>query len=146
MLSLYPFTLYSWLLLIATGVNLWLAYLGARQRQLPVAYWFSWLCLTEAVYTFGYAFELASRSLEQAKFWINIEMVGGAYIPALVVLMALTYLHHRHPPMGITAGLLILGSLTLAVILGNEQHHLMFTDMQIVRRDNLTITLLEFGP
>ena len=81
MLSLYPFTLYSWLLLIASGVSLWLAYLGARQRQLPVAYWFSWLCLTEAVYTFGYAFELASRSLEQAKFWFNIEMVGGSHLP-----------------------------------------------------------------
>lgn len=146
MLSLYPFTLYSWLLLIASGVSLWLAYLGARQRQLPVAYWFSWLCLTEAVYTFGYAFELASRSLEQAKFWINIEMLGGAYIPALIVLMALSYRQHRHPPIGITAALLILASLTLAVILGNDQHHLMFSDMQIIRRDNLTITLLEFGP
>ena len=146
MLALYPFTLYSWLLLIASAVSLWLAYLGARQRQLPVAYWFSWLCVTEAIYTFGYAFELASHSLEQAKFWINIEMLGGAYIPALIALMALTYQRHRHPPLGVTTALLIFSSLTLTVILGNDQHHLMFSDMQIVRRDNLTISLLEFGP
>jgi len=144
--ALTPFSLYSWLLLLASAVSLWLACLGARQRQHPVSYWFAWLCLSEAIYTCGYAFELASRSLEQARFWITFEMLGGAYIPALVLLMALSYRFQRHPPVGVTAALLMLASLTLAVVMGDEHHHLMFSDMQIVRRDHLTITLLEFGP
>jgi len=139
-------TLYSLLLLVASGISLWLGYLGSRQRQQPVAYWFSWLCIAEAVYTAGYAFELTSASLTEAKFWINIEQLGGVFIPSLILLMALSYRHHRHPPLVVTSALLMLSSLTLAIHLGNDHHHLMFTDMQIVHRDGLAITLLEFGP
>lgn len=146
LLSSLPFTLYSWLLLASAVICLSLAYLAARHRQLPVALWFSWLCVAESIYTAGYAFELSSATLEAAKFWINIEQLGGVYIPALILLMALTYRFNQHPPLGVIMALLMLSSLTLALHLGNEHHHLMFTDMQLLRQNGLTITLLEFGP
>lgn len=146
MLPLHGLTIYSGLLLAGSGLLLLLALGAARLNQYPVGYWFGWLCLSGAIYTFGYAMELTSQTREQVEMWIAIELTGGIFTPGLLILMSLAYRLQRHPPTGLIAALLAFSSVTLAIQYGNPLHHLMFRDIQIVQRDGLTISLLAPGP
>lgn len=141
-----PFTPYSWLMFTATGLSLGLGLYSAIQRTSRVGFWFSCLCLGEAIYTFGYGMELASQSVEQTHFWLSVEMLGGAFLPSLIILMAYSYRYHTQPPVWLTTLLLTLSSTTLAIQLGNKQHGLVFKTVELVQHQGMSISMLEFGP
>lgn len=141
-----PFTPYSWLMFIATALSLGLGLYSALQRTSRVGFWFSCLCLGEAIYTFGYGMELASPSVEQTHLWLTVEMLGGAFLPALIILMAYSYRYHTAPPLWLTTLLLTLSSATIAIQLGNRQHGLIFKTVELVQQQGMSISVLEFGP
>ncbi|WP_409420784.1 histidine kinase N-terminal 7TM domain-containing protein [Pseudaeromonas sp. ZJS20] len=146
MMPSHPFSLLSWLLFLSAGLTLGLALFASRQRHYPVAHWFTWLTLAMSVYSLGYGMELATGTLTQLKFWINIQFIGAVFIPALLLLMSYAYQYHRHPPLTYRLLLLGLGGLNLAVQLGNDYHRLNLADIQFDVVDGLTLSRLTFGP
>lgn len=99
-------TIYSWLLLlIALGCG-GLAIFSLRYNYQAVSVWFSAVLMGYAIQAFGYAFELASGSLEGARFWLDFVFIGGAFIPSCVLLMALSYQSANSPPRWLQYGLL----------------------------------------
>ena len=136
----------SWLLFVSTLVTLTLSISAARQHRNPVAYWFSWLMLAVSFYSFGYGMELASGTLATVKYWLRVQYLGIAFIPALIMTTALIYRQHRHPPLALLIVLLGISALTLALHFSNDHHQLFYARMAIERHLEMTITQLTFGP
>ena len=142
-----PFTTYSWLMFCGAAMSLCLFLYGLLQRtSYDVGVWFSYLCLGEFIYTFGYGMELACRAVGQTHFWLTFEMLGGSYLPCLIILMAYTYRYHTKAPLWLTTGLLVVSSTTLAIQFGNENHGLIFKSVELTPHEGMSISLLEFGP
>jgi diguanylate cyclase (GGDEF)-like protein/PAS domain S-box-containing protein len=86
------------------------------RRSTPGAYLFFWFLLAVTIYTFGYMLELASSTLPQIFFWVNVEYLGIAAIPPLWLALVITYagkekwLNFRH-----VAVLFIIPLITLAL-------------------------------
>lgn len=146
MMPSHAFSLLSWLLFLSAGLTLGLALFASRQRYYPVAPWFTWLTLAMSVYSLGYGMELAAGNLTQLKFWINVQFLGAAFIPALLLLMSHAYQYHRHPPQTYSLVLLGLSALVLTIQLGNDYHRLNLADIQFDIIDGLTLSRLTFGP
>ncbi|MDP1419115.1 histidine kinase N-terminal 7TM domain-containing protein [Peribacillus simplex] len=51
--------------------------------------------LLSAIYTFSYAFELSSTSLEQIIFWLKVEYLALPFIPVFLLLMCIEYVGQR---------------------------------------------------
>lgn len=141
-----PFTTYSWLMFFEAAISLCLFLFGLLQRTSYVGVWFSYLCLGEFIYTFGYGMELACREVDQTHFWLTFEMLGGAYLPCVIILMAYTYRYHTKAPLWLTTVLLVVSSTTLAIQFGNKSNGLIFKSVELIPHEGLSISLLEFGP
>ncbi len=141
-----PFTTYSWLMFIGATFTLGLGLYSLRQRSSQVGFWFSWLCFAESFYIFGYGMELACNAAAQINFWLTFEMLGGAFLPALVILMTYSYRYHSRAPLWLTTFLFSLSALTLAIRFGDESHQLIFKSVAWVLDDGMSISVLEFGP
>ena len=75
------------LFLIGSSFFVLFIYSLFKQRNRLAAY-FSVMCLSAAIYTIGYGFELQSDNLEQIKFFLKMEYFGVPFIPALWLLFA----------------------------------------------------------
>ena len=140
------FPLLSWFFICSALMLGWLSFRAAQMRRYPAAFWFSLLAFCMATYCGGYAMELASDSLREVKFWITIEMMAAFLIPTALILMAIAYRDHQNASLSLRLFLLVIPALNMAIQLGNEYHHLMFTDIQYIRNGNLAISQFEFGP
>lgn len=141
-----PFTTYSWFIFSGAAISFSLFFYSLLQRTSHVGFWYSYLCLGETVYTFGYGMELACKTVTQTHFWLTFEMVGGAYLPGLVILMAYTYRYHTKAPLWLTTLLLTISSATIAIQFGNENHRLIFKSVELALHEGMSVSLLEFGP
>lgn len=140
------FTIYSWILIATSLLLVSLAHKTTQKRSHITSILFAWLMASEAIYSFGYAMELASIDIEQVKFWINIQFLGASFIPAFVILGSYSYINHVNAPFRIYFILLFLSSLTLIIDLTNDFHNLIIKDLIIQHIDNLTISNYSFGP
>ncbi|WP_328135964.1 histidine kinase N-terminal 7TM domain-containing protein [Peribacillus frigoritolerans] len=52
------------------------------------------LTLFSSIFTFSYAFELSSTSLEQIIFWLRVEYLALPFIPVFLLLMCIEYIGH----------------------------------------------------
>jgi diguanylate cyclase (GGDEF)-like protein len=104
-----------------------LAAYAFRFRTTPAAGPLGWMMLACTVYSLGYAFELASSSLQNMLFWSKVQYLGISFIPTLWLLFILTY-SGREPwltPVTKTA-IFSLSSLTLLLHWTNSLHHLYY--------------------
>lgn len=142
----HSFTIYSWILIITSLLLVYLAYLIIPKRSHATSILFAWLMAAEAIYSFGYAMELASINIEQVKFWINIQFLGVSFIPALIILSSYSYINHHNAPFRIYFILLSLSLSTLTISLTNDLHSLIIKNLAIKSINNLTISSYSFGP
>ncbi|MFC3773246.1 histidine kinase N-terminal 7TM domain-containing protein [Paenibacillus sp. GCM10012303] len=137
----------SALLLVATCSTLLLCYLAWKRRELPIAISYGLGMLAGAFYTFGYAFELTSTTLEQIRFWLRIEYIGIPFGATLWIIMVLQYTGRqaliRKP---LVAALLIVPMITLIAQYTNEQHHLFYHAMSIDLSKGFPLVHLVKGP
>lgn len=141
-----PFTIYSWLMFGEAAISIFLSIYSLFQRNSHVGYWYSWLCFGEGIYTAGYGMELACHSVEQTHYWLTVEMLGGAYLPAFIILMAYTYRNHVKAPHWLTTTLLTISSATLIIQFGNNSHGLIFKSVELTQHEGMSVSLLGFGP
>ncbi|MGW8821960.1 histidine kinase N-terminal 7TM domain-containing diguanylate cyclase [Paenibacillus lautus] len=103
--------------------------LTGRSRLATVKTFFIFSMLA-AIYTFGAALELSSRSLQEIQFWIKFEYLGMPFLPPLNLLIILTYLGmERYLRPGLLISMFIIPVVTLLLVMTNERHHLYYRDI-----------------
>lgn len=88
---------------------------------------FMWSTSLSAVYTFAFAFELASDSLRDIRFWINIEYLGMPFIAPCSLLLVMHYvgLDKYTAPKKVWI-LFVIPAITLIMVTTNEYHHFFY--------------------
>jgi diguanylate cyclase (GGDEF)-like protein len=88
---------------------------------------FMWSTILSAVYTFAFAFELASDSLSEIRFWLNIEYIGMPFIAPCSLLLILHYVGlDKFIAPKKTWGLFVIPAITLLMVTTNDYHHLFY--------------------
>lgn len=85
------FSTVSLLYLTAALINGCIACFAWLRRSSRGALTIFWLSLSILIYSFGYAFEIQSQTLEWALFWIGVEYLGIATLPAFWLMLCIQF-------------------------------------------------------
>ncbi len=117
------------------------------RRYEIVVRWFGFMMLGIAIWALSYGLELSSTSLEQMLFWINVEYLGIAFIPAFWLLFLLKFtgkdkwLHPKY-----FYAFMLLPLITLLMVWTNKYHHLHYTSVGLDNSGPFPLLSLEIGP
>jgi signal transduction histidine kinase len=137
----------SALLMLSTCCTLIIAYLSWKRREFPIAITYGLGMLAGAFYTFGYAFEIVSSTLENIRFWLRIEYIGIPFGAVLWIFMVLQYTGRQAwLRKWFVALLLVIPLLTFVAHYTNEWHHLFYRSMTINMSEGFALVTLVKGP
>ncbi|CAN7177315.1 histidine kinase N-terminal 7TM domain-containing protein [Paenibacillus sp. LjRoot56] len=137
----------SVLLIAATCCSLVIAYLCWKRRELPIAISYGLGVLTGAFYTFGYAFEVVSTSIEQIQFWLRIEYIGIPFGTILWFVLVLQYTgRQKYVSKWVVSLLMIVPMTTFISHNTNEWHHLFYSSMRLDYSEGFPLVTMEKGP
>ncbi|MGQ7889790.1 histidine kinase N-terminal 7TM domain-containing protein [Paenibacillus sp. WC2504] len=137
----------SVLLMAATCSSLVIVYICWQRREFPIAISYGLGMLTGVFYTFGYAFEIVSSSLEQIKFWLRIEYIGIPFGTIMWFVLVLQYTgRQRFINKWYLSLLLIVPMITFVSHNTNEWHHLFYKSMTLDYSEGYPLVILEKGP
>mgnify|MGYP000626811099 CR=1 FL=1 len=137
----------SALLIVATCCTLSMAILCWRRRELPIAISFGLGMLAGAFYTFGYAFEIVSPSLDETRFWLRVEYIGIPFGSMLWMIMVLQYTGRQSLiRKWVVMLLLVIPLITLVAHYTNEWHHLFYKSMTMQWSEGYLLVDLIKGP
>ncbi|MCR3922505.1 MAG: diguanylate cyclase [Firmicutes bacterium] len=134
-----------------------LALIASSIFLLGIAYWawcqktlsarlFTLLILTCVIYSIGYAFEISSTSLQEAMFWLKVEYLGIALLPAFLVLFAISYaLPEKKISRRVVMALFIIPFCTLVLVFTNEYHHLYYATAYMSTEGPFPVIVFERG-
>ncbi|WP_169084230.1 histidine kinase N-terminal 7TM domain-containing protein [Paenibacillus sp. PL91] len=106
---------------------------------------FMWSTILSAVYSFAYAFELASESLREIRFWINIEYIGMPFIAPCCLLMVMHYVGlDKFITPKKTWGLFVIPAITLLMVITNDYHHWFYKALYL--RPNTPTPMVDVVP
>jgi signal transduction histidine kinase len=137
----------SVLLIVATCFILNMAYLSWKRRELPIAISYGLGMLAGAFYTFGYAFEILSTTLDPIRFWLRVEYIGIPFGSVLWMIMVLqntgrqAFVRKR-----VVLLLLVIPITTLVAHYTNEAHHLFYKNITMDRSQSFPVASLVKGP
>lgn len=121
----FTFNAYSLFLLISGSIMLFLSWYAYKKKHGALKI-FGLMMLSNSIWSLAYGFELASASLDQAKFFINIEYVGITTLPLCWFLFCLK-LAGREKWYKRPLNFSLLASVTVVITLlvwTNSYHHL----------------------
>ena len=136
---------YSITLILCGLITLYMCIRIFRRYELVVR-WFGYMMLGIAIWALSYGFELSSTSLEQMLFWIKIEYLGIAFIPAFWLLFLLKFtgrdkwLNSRNLYL-----VLVVPVITLIMVWTNAYHHLHYKSISIDHSGSFPLLNLEIG-
>ncbi|OCT16347.1 hypothetical protein A8709_02640 [Paenibacillus pectinilyticus] len=137
----------SVLLMAATCCSLIIAYLSWKRRELPIAISYGLGVLTGGFYSFGYAFEVVSTTLDQIRFWLRVEYIGIPFGTILWFILVLQYTgRQRFVRKWTVALLMIVPMITFISHNTNEWHHLFYKSMTLNDSEGFPLVTLEKGP
>lgn len=108
---------------------------------------FSAMMALVATWAVAYGLELSVRTLPEMMFWIRIEYIGIALIPAFWLLFCIQFtgvwsgLNRRLRPL-----LFIFPVMTLLVVWTNEWHHLHYLETSVATVNGLYLLDIQIGP
>lgn len=142
----YELLIYILVVMIA-GVlsSILCVYALLRLKDAPGAKPYILVTLFSAIFTFSYAYELSSRSLEEMVFWLSAEYLVLPFIPVFILLMCLEYVGHKLKQRMYYI-LFTIPILTLFMHGTNEYHHLYYTSLELNADSPFPILKLEHGP
>jgi signal transduction histidine kinase len=139
--------LMSTLLLLATGLMLFISFLSYRKRHLSVAKTMILIMLAAAFYAFGYAFEILSRSLSEMKFWLQIEYLGIPFITTLWLFLVIQFTGAAPRFRVRLAVLLFVVPVAIFFLhLTNDWHHLIYERYILNKETSLPLYTTVKGP
>nr|WP_154895954.1 histidine kinase N-terminal 7TM domain-containing protein [Paenibacillus xylanexedens] len=95
-----------------------------------------------SVYTFGYAIELASNTLEQMKFWTVVEYMGMPFSASLGLILMIQYTGKSLSKKA-TAALFVIPTITLFMVATNDYHHLFYKKVWL--RTDSSVPLMDIA-
>ncbi|KHF39987.1 histidine kinase N-terminal 7TM domain-containing diguanylate cyclase [Halalkalibacter okhensis] len=98
-----------------------------------------------AIFTFAYALELTSTSIEEIKFWLRMEYIGLPFIPVFILFMCMEYVGFKQPRW-LPYVMYTIPIITITMHFTNEFHHLYYKSMMLRSDTPFPIILLEGGP
>jgi PAS domain S-box-containing protein len=125
----------------ALGIYAW------RHRAVPGAVPFTVLTLAIVIWSLAYALQLASVDLPAKCFWNQVQYPGNVAMPVAWLALALQYtgrdrwLSHRR-----LAALAIVPLLTIALLLTNDLHHLVWRDVTLDTAGPFVLLRKTYGP
>lgn len=135
----------SYITLVATSavLNVFLClYTYFRRSEIPSSKIFILYTAALSVYTFGYAIELASNTLEQMKFWTTVEYMGMPFSASLGLILMIQYTG-RTLSKKVTAALFVIPSITLFMVATNDFHHLFYKNVWL--RESSSVPLMDIA-
>jgi len=133
-------TPYTLSLLIAAAVSAALAVYAWRHRLAPGAAPFAWLMSAIALWSLGYALELASTELPVKIFWAKMQYLGIATMPTAWLAFALQYTNRERWLSRRNLALLAIEPLiTLLLAWTNERHGLIWSAVRLESSGSFTV-------
>ena len=124
----FTFNFYSIILIFCGAITLFLSYYVYNKKEGVRVFGIMMVC--NAIWSLGYGFELASTTLHQAKFFVNIEYIGITTLPICWFVFCLKLSgkerwYHNNFNLGI---LVFFPLLTMMLVWTNQYHHLHYKD------------------
>ncbi len=120
-------------------------YAKIRLKDVPGVKPYILMTLFSAIFTFSYAFELSSTSLEKMLLWLSVEYLALPFIPVFILLMCLEYVGQKlHQWMYYI--LYLIPILTIFMHATNKLHHLYYTSIRLNSESPFPLLELEYGP
>ena len=117
------------------------------RRPAPGARLLAGIMWATALWSFGYALELASVDQTAILFWVRIEYLGIAAIQVLWIPFVLQYVGRERWLTRSRAPLfLVIPVCTVLLNYTNSWHHLYYASVHVLEADGLTILALRGGP
>ncbi len=138
--------IYSIVLILCGLVTLYMCVRIFRRYEIVVR-WFGFMMLGIAIWALSYGLELSSISLSQMLFWINVEYLGIAFIPAFWFLFIAKFtgrdkwLNTRNIILVITIPLI-----TLLLVWTNGLHHLHYKFVSLDPTGPFPLLNIKTGP
>lgn len=123
-----------------------LAYYSNKRKEVPGAKGLNYLCIAASFYTFGYAMELMSTTIESINIWSKIQYIGLPFIPALWVYLTVSYIQKKPHSRSFYFFLFIVPLFTSIFRWTSEWHHLQYGAMSIVNNGYFNVLAFEKGP
>ena len=134
-------TTYITLVSVSGIFNVFLCiYVLIRRREIPGARTFILYTIALSVYSFAYAFGLASDTLREVKLWTVIEYIGMPFSAPLGLMIILHYLGWKVSRRQ-AAALFVIPSVTLLMVATNDWHGLFYKAFRI--KEGLSLPYLE---
>lgn len=109
-----------------------LLYYAWQNRESPISITYGFGVMAAFFYTFGYAFQLLSTTVDQMMFWIHIQYLGIPFAPVIWVIMILQFTGNQRFLTKRTIALMSLGPIyTLTARFTNEWHHLFYKSVSL---------------
>lgn len=142
----FTYNAYAIFLLICGAVLLILA-IYIFNRGGNAVKWFSYMMVSNAIWSIAYGLELASTSLWQIKFLINIEYIGIASLPLNWFLFCLHFCGKEcwyKKPLNLIL-LLIMPIAAIVLVWTNDLHHLYYANIQLATEGPFPMANITFG-
>jgi len=124
-----------------------MAVVAWKRRALPSAGSFAGLMAAVAIYAIASSFEIAGGTLERMRFWIDVEYVGIAFIPAFFILIAVWSTgQERCLSRRATMILFVMSSVILLVKLTDRAHHLFYRELGVHTAGPFPVARIAPGP
>ena len=115
------------LAVLSTCINITVTFFAWGRRNAVSAKAFIALMAGFSLYSFGYAFELASPTLDGKLFWLHVEYLGIPFLPAVWITMVFQYAGHasllKRP---VIALMYVVPVIVFAAFHTNPIHHLFY--------------------
>lgn len=142
----YNFVLSAILILFTFGFMVLLNY-SWQNRETPISVSYGLGVVAASFYTFGYAFQLVSTTIEQMLFWIKVQYIGIPFAPFIWVIMILQFTGKQRMITKKNIALLSIGPLcSLTFHFTNEWHHLFYRGMALDYSQGFPTIILDRGP
>lgn len=105
------------------------------------------LMLAAFIYSTGYFYELHSSNITGVFFWLKVEYIGIAPLPALWIIFVQRYTKfERYLNRKVILALFIIPLITYIMVFTNDSHHLFYNTMSIKAADGLSFLQITRGP
>lgn len=143
----FTFNFYAIVLILFGTTSLFLSYYIYKKEGGAVRY-FGIMMFSSAVWSLTYGLELASTTLEQAKFWISIEYIGISTLPITWFLFCLKLSGKEHWYQNKIRLAILIATAVIPTLMvwTNDYHHLHFKGYRMDTTGDFPMVALEMGP
>lgn len=137
------------ILVISLGLSALLSiYMASHVRlhaRTPAAREAAFLLFGVALYTLGAAIEVSRFDLDGILMAVSLEYIGIAFLPALLMLFTLHYIHGESASKLVTFFLLLIPSITVVVVFTQKYHNLYYANPYVDHSGLYPVIVFERG-